>query len=172
MAIPKSERSAFNKTMLEIKQKTGPIPYSFAKEYPSSGKFTYEGFALHYLCIEQTESPKAIVIHVHGMNSHSIPTGYYASKVTEKNPELNFYTFDQLNFGQSEGPYPGEILSLDDSLKQVEVFIDFVLAKLKSKPKVFLSGSSYGGTVSFKASLKNPERFAGIIFLAPALKDI
>jgi len=43
---------------------------------------------------------------------------------------------------------------------------------MKSKPKVFLSGGSYGGAISFKACIKSPEKYAGVIFLAPAIRNL
>lgn len=150
----------------------GPPPVLFIKQYTDSGKFTYEGYQLHYHCIRQTDSPIAIVIHVHGLNSHGGTSGYFASVVTKKNPDLNFYSFDQMNFGQSQGPYRGEIASIEDTIKQVDAFITYLFATLKSKPKIFLSGSSYGGTVIFKLGLLNPEKYAGMIFLAPALRNL
>jgi hypothetical protein len=93
--------------MLEIKQNPSPPPLLFLKEYPSSGKFKYQEYNLHYHAIEQTQHPKAIFIHLHGLNSHGQSSGYLASVIAERNPEINCYSFDQLNFGQSEGPYRG-----------------------------------------------------------------
>lgn len=127
---------------------------------------------MHYYCIKQTDSPNAILVHVHGLNSHGGTSGYFADVVSRKNPDLNVYSFDQMNFGQSQGPYRGEIASFDDTLKQVDAFINFILGTLKSKPKIFLSGSSYGGTVIFKSGLLNPGKYAGLIFLAPALRNL
>ena len=43
---------------------------------------------------------------------------------------------------------------------------------MKWKPKIYLSGSSYGGTVSFRMAVKNPEKYSGIILLAPAIKNL
>jgi hypothetical protein len=52
------------------------------------------------------------------MNAHGNGSGYLASVVTKANPKVNFYSFDQMNFGQSSGPYRGEIASLEDSIAQ------------------------------------------------------
>jgi alpha-beta hydrolase superfamily lysophospholipase len=171
-AIKKEDRSAYIKEKLELKQMEGPPPLLFIKEFTDSGKFTYEKYELHYYCIKQTENPKAIVVHVHGMNSHGGTCGYYASVITNKNPEVNFYSFDQMNFGRSAGPFRGEIASFEDTLKQLDTFLEYILGTLKSKPKIFLSGSSYGGTVIFKASLMNPEKYAGLLLLAPAIRNL
>ena len=47
-----------------------------------------------------------------------------------------------------------------------------MLGKIKSKPKIFLSGGSYGGAISFKACLKQSKKYAGVIFLAPAIRNL
>lgn len=52
------------------------------------------------------------MVYVHGLNGHGGGSGYFASVITENNPKINFYAFDQMNFGQSEGPYRGQIVSL------------------------------------------------------------
>ena len=43
---------------------------------------------------------------------------------------------DFKNFGQSQGDFRGYISSFEDSLKEAEGFVDFILAKYKNKPKV------------------------------------
>jgi alpha-beta hydrolase superfamily lysophospholipase len=50
--------------------------------------------------------------------------------------------------------------------------VEFLLTKLKSKPKIFLSGGSYGGAICFKACLKQPHKYSGVIFLAPAIRNL
>lgn len=49
---------------------------------------------------------------MHGLNSHGGLSGYFSSIISSKNPNLNIYALDQLNFGRSEGPYRAEIASL------------------------------------------------------------
>jgi hypothetical protein len=57
------------------------------------------------------------------MNAHGGGSGYLAHVVTEANPKVNFYAFDQMNFGQSSGPYRGEVASFEDSISQTETFV-------------------------------------------------
>jgi len=56
-------------------------------------------------------TPKAILVHFHGLNGHGGSSDYFSSVIADKNKELNIYVMDQLNFGQSEGPFRGEIRS-------------------------------------------------------------
>lgn len=73
---------------------------------------------MNYFSVEKNNNPKAIVVHFHGLNSHGGLSGYYASEILAICPETNFYSFDQMNFGQSEGPCRGHISSLEDSANQ------------------------------------------------------
>lgn len=94
---------------MEIKQDPNPPPVIFKKDYPTFGKFTYQNYQLHYYSLEQTDSPQAIFVYVHGMNAHGGGSGYLASIIAENNSGINIYAFDQMNFGQSEGPFRGEV---------------------------------------------------------------
>lgn len=44
--------------------------------------------------------------------------------------------------------------------------------KLKSKPKIFLCGGSFGGTICFRLATRAPEKYAGLILLAPGLREL
>ena len=41
------------------------------------------------------------------MNWHGGEAGYLASVIAEKKINVNVYSFDQMNFGKSGGPYKG-----------------------------------------------------------------
>jgi alpha-beta hydrolase superfamily lysophospholipase len=47
-----------------------------------------------------------------------------------------------------------------------------VINETKGKALIFLSGSSFGGSIAFKMSLRAKHKYAGIIFLAPALREV
>lgn len=49
--IPKEERSDFNKRILKISQIMTKPPFEYIKAFPSTGKFLYQGFNLHYYYI-------------------------------------------------------------------------------------------------------------------------
>ena len=50
--------------------------------------------------------------------------------------------------------------------------MDYLLSKFEERPKVFLSGSSFGGTIALKMGLLDSSRYAGVVLLAPALRDV
>jgi alpha-beta hydrolase superfamily lysophospholipase len=45
------------------------------------------------------------------------------------------------------------------------------MKKYDEKTKIFISGESMGGLITFKLCLKNPDKYAGAILLCPALRD-
>lgn len=77
-----------------------------------------------------------------------------------------------MNFGKSQGDVRGLVHSLEDSVNQAETFIEFLLSKFEARPKIFLCGYSFGGTISFKMTLRSPEFYSGVIFLTPGLRDL
>lgn len=89
----------------------------------------------------------------HGMGSYAGNGGYFGNTICENVSGINVYAFDQMNFGLSEGPFRGLIESLDDSVRQGQAFVEFLLAKFQNKPKIFLGGSSYGCAICLKMSL-------------------
>lgn len=155
-AIPKSARSDFIKQMLKKEQIQSLPTYQYKTPFPSESTFKYLSYDLNYYSLTNTSNPKAILIIVHGVNSNGSVFGYLASKIAEKNKELNVYSFDQMNFGKSKGNMRGLVVSLDDTVNQLEAFVDFILERFKAKPKIYLCGMSYGGAVSFKATIKRP----------------
>jgi len=44
------------------------------------------------------------------------------------------------------------------------------MPRYQDKPKLFLGGNSFGGTIYFNLTLKFPQKYSGVIFLAPALR--
>ena len=77
------------------------------------------------------------MVFMHGLNMHSQFFSYLAKYVSKNVKQLNYYAFDQLNFGNSEGPFRGEISSLEDSVSQSIKFISFILSKYKKGPQYF-----------------------------------
>lgn len=58
-------------------------------------------------------------------------------------------------------------------MSQAEAFVKHITDKYEKKnikPKLFLLGHSFGGTIAFKVNLNNPNKFSGVIFLVPALR--
>ena len=84
---------------------------------------------------------------------------------------VNAYALDFMNFGQSGGPERGVISSFDELIEQAEGFINFIEKKYEEKKPIYISGLSLGGAICFKMGIRNPEKYAGVVFLSPALKE-
>ena len=82
------------------------------------------------------------------------------------------YGLDFINAGKSQSDEPGYYKSVDYLVDQAYAFIQHILLKFQTPPKVFISGVSMGGLVSFNLGVKYPKLISGIIFLAPALREI
>ena len=105
------------------------------------------------------------------MNSHGGRAYYFARRVTELNPQVNFFAFDFMNFGQSEGDTRGYWHPLEEQVRQAEAFIGFVLQRYASPPKVFLVGNSLGSPACLEMAFRNNFTYDGVIFLTAAFTN-
>ena len=167
-AIPHHKRGEYRKQVLSVKPSTEPPSVIYEKSFPQSKGFTYEGYRLNYYSIEQTSEPSAICVFMHGLNDHGGIAGYFGHRLTEANPGVNFFSLDQMNFGQSEGDFRGYFPGIEKAAKQGEALIEHVLRQYESRPSVFLVGMSLGGAITFQMGVNHPENYKGVIFLAPA----
>lgn len=115
-----------------------------------------------------TESPKALIIFFHGLCGNMKTSAYLARKLAEDGYVVVGY--DYRGHGKSEG----RRVFFSSSEQIIEDSLSFVNLMTKFYPNlnVFLGGISFGGFISFQISLNFPERFKGIILLAPALKPL
>ncbi len=97
-------------------------------------------------------------------------SGYLADVITKSVKKVNIYALDFKNAGFSEGDCPG-FYTIEELEDQAIKFVQFIEEKFKNKPKSYVMGESMGGLVTFKLSVKHPEKFSGAIMFAPALKD-
>jgi alpha-beta hydrolase superfamily lysophospholipase len=90
-----------------------------------------------------------------------------------KHCPVDVYSLDFKNFGLSEGPMRGLIASFEEEIHEAETFVDFIMDKYKSckqKPKIIISGLSFGGTICFKMAIRNLQKYDFIAFFAPGLR--
>jgi|688.fasta_scaffold588908_1 acylglycerol lipase len=59
--------------------------------------------------------------------------------------------------------------SVDSLVEQADLFIGYISEQYENV-KIFIAGHSMGGLVCFRLSIKYPQRFAGTILLAPAIR--
>ena len=117
--------------MVETQQLTTPPPFNYQIPFPEESTFRYKEYDLQYYSLENTARPKAIIVIIHGVNANGVDFGYFAKKITDKNKELNVYAFDQMNFGKSQGDVRGLVRSLEDSVSQVDTFLNILLSKFE-----------------------------------------
>jgi predicted esterase len=46
------------------------------------------------------------------------------------------------------------------------------MEKFSRNPKIFISGLSLGGAITFKLCLKNPDKYSGALLFSPALREV
>jgi hypothetical protein len=80
-SIPNDQRENYLKGVVATKQLPGPPPFSFNRNYPSTGTFRYREYNLHYEYCQNSLSPKAILFFFHGMGGYSGNTGYLATTI-------------------------------------------------------------------------------------------
>lgn len=121
------------------------------------------------LCGYKSEIPEAQanVFYIHGFFEHA---GRYLEESKRINAKgYNFYSFDQRTHGQSEGSPRSFISSIQDYLKDLNLFFDSISHTGRNN---FILCHSFGGLVIASYVIENrklPELTKGIVFSAPFL---
>jgi len=116
-----------------------------------------------------SETIKAIIIHLHGMGSHFQPVFECIDEFDNKDELFSRLAFKSfaLEFhghGKSEGNR-ASIFSFDDLLDDLEVLINYI-ENMYHQP-IFLMAESMGCAVALKYSIIRKNQIKGLIFLAP-----
>lgn len=137
-----------------------PFPFKVQEGEKTINLHTYQ----HNPSVE----PIGVIFLFHELNSHVGTAAHLAHYFGER----GFFTvgFDHRGFGRSEGE-GGYIESLEAHLKDSKAFLDEVMPKYPHLPK-FAMGQSMGGMTIYHLTLQNPDLFDGVIFMAPALKNL
>ena len=125
------------------------------------GSFTgAEGYRIFTRSWEPpTGSPRAVLVIVHGFNSHS---GHYLWVGDQfARSGIAAYALDLRGRGKSEGDRY-HIDNIDDYTRAVDTLVDQARAEHPGLP-VFLLGHSAGGVVSCVYSLDHQDKLAGLI---------
>lgn len=97
-----------------------------------------------FMTTDLVESPKAVLVIVHGLAEHSGRYDYVARKLNEK--EISVYRFDNRGHGKSGGAR-GENDHLDHFLKDTHMIVRIAIEANENKP-VFMLGHSMGGLIT------------------------
>jgi acylglycerol lipase len=90
------------------------------------------------------ESPKAVLVIVHGLAEHSGRYDYVARKFNEN--QFSVYRFDNRGHGKSGGAR-GDNDRLDNFLRDTHMIVNLAIEENKGKP-VFMLGHSMGGLIT------------------------
>ena len=116
-SVPHHQRSYFLKAILKTPQLEGK-PSISPMPYPHEDQFKFESYTINYHYSTSTETPKAIVVFLHGLYGYGGNSGYLATNITKAIAGVNFYSLDFINFGKSGGDSRGYIHSFDYLVSQ------------------------------------------------------
>jgi acylglycerol lipase len=97
-----------------------------------------------FMTLNAVESPKALLVIVHGLAEHSGRYDYVARKFNEN--QFSVYRFDNRGHGKSGGAR-GDNDHLDHFLKDTHMIANLATKENKGKP-VFMLGHSMGGLIT------------------------
>jgi alpha-beta hydrolase superfamily lysophospholipase len=128
---------------------------------------SFDGLELYVQVWYPDGSPRSAVGIVHGGFEHSGRYSWLASYLAEQGYAV--FAFDLRGHGRSPGER-GFIANIDDALRDVQYFIDFILAHSPELP-LFLLAHSAGGLLTCEVMMARPsDRVRGVILSGPALK--
>jgi alpha-beta hydrolase superfamily lysophospholipase len=113
-----------------------------------------------------SESPKAIIVLIHGFGEHCSRYSSYIGLFEQA--DIAFISMDQIGHGQSAGKR-GVIQSFKQLLDDVDQLIDKAESLFPGIPK-FLYGHSMGGNIALNYLLQRNFPFKGAIISSPWLK--
>ncbi|MFD2034815.1 alpha/beta hydrolase [Belliella marina] len=121
-----------------------------------------------YLQAWMPETPKAVLLVVHGLGEHSSRYKHFAEKLVQK--DIAVFTFDGRGHGKSSLPKPTAYFSnYGDYLKDIDALMGKVKSYCKGVP-AFVFGHSMGGGLVAKYIIDYQPELSGVILSAAALK--
>lgn len=134
----------------------------------TEGKFRgVRDMSIYFQYWEPEESPRAVILLVHGAGEHSSRYEHVAQAFVSNG--FAVAALDHPNHGKSEGRY-GHVDRLDDISQTLEMFHRRVNQYFPTQP-MFLLGHSMGGLISSLYLLQHQQDFVGCILSGPAIKS-
>ncbi|NEQ96905.1 MAG: alpha/beta hydrolase [Cyanothece sp. SIO2G6] len=135
-----------------------------------------QGLPLYYQCWQPRQIPRAIVLLVHGLGSHS---GLFSNVVEWLLPQgYVVYGFDLRGHGRSLGKR-GHINTWDEFRNDMACCFEHITQLEQNAPwrqsaplPRILVGHSLGGVMGLDYALRHPDPLAGVVAIAPALGDV
>lgn len=112
------------------------------------------------------KEPKALVLFIHGLGSHSGRIDHWAKRFASQH--IGFFAYDQRGHGKSDEKrgYPRHIHFL---IEDVKMFVNILRDRFPAVPLI-LYGHSMGGNVAINFVLQNPGSVKALICTSPWLK--
>ncbi len=135
-----------------------------------SEESTYQGFDGTTMLLriwKPKDVPKAIVLGLHGLGSHSGRLSFLGEQFSSNG--YAFYAPDMRGFGTFPGR-KGHVESFDEYTDDMESLIAY-LKLLHDDKKLFLFGHSLGAVFIIHYVIKHPDEADGIIIPAPAVSE-
>jgi acylglycerol lipase len=143
-----------------------------------------EGAKLHYRKVVP-KSPKAILVYVHGIQTHG-GKAFVLSNGRKINfalladvcmkEDIALYAPDMYGHGYSEGKRWMIPDTWENNLKDLDTFVKLIENDYGSTAPLFLLGESYGGTLTIHLARQyqdkpedSPKNFAGLMLTGPAI---
>lgn len=115
------------------------------------------------------DSPKAVLIHVHGIGSHFQPifnsVDCLENRIILLDQQFISYGIELRGHGLSDG-IRFSINSFDDYLADLHILVEYIKIHHPTLP-IFILGHSMGGTITIMYSIKYSGIINGVILLAP-----
>ncbi|MCH8490233.1 MAG: alpha/beta hydrolase [Oceanicaulis sp.] len=132
---------------------------ALAEQYPADGLFlTVDGVRLHYHVTGPEGAPPVLALHGASANLHEIKTGLEGAL-----SDYRVIWLDRPGLGWSERP--GGSWSPQREAALIAGFLEAMDA-----PPVTVIGHSWGAAISMRLLMDHPDRTAGAVLIAPAIR--
>ena len=113
-------------------------------------------------------SPKAVFLLVHGLGAHSARWDFLAAYLAGQG--YASYAIELRGFGRTPERPRGHVDSFETWFRDILALREIAGRDFLGK-KIFLLGESMGGLIVYDLAGRHPDRFAGVVPIAPAFKN-
>lgn len=110
--------------------------------------------------------PKAVILYIHGLGSHSGRLDHWAKRFNEIN--VAFVAYDQRGHGRADGSRGG-VKHIRQMIGDVQTMIKEVRDRFQEIPLI-LYGHSMGGNIALNHAIGSAEKVDGLVISSPWLR--
>lgn len=135
-------------------------PEQYQIAYESIYFAAEDGAKLHGWRFPAVESPKAIVLFIHGNGENISTHSGFVYWLTQYQYEV--YIFDYRGYGKSEGE-----ASIENALQDIQSARNYVVSRKLDDLPLYIMGHSLGASLGIVNLAKYPDDVDGVLFAAP-----